>query len=214
MVMSAVSRSRVLTCPVCGGKGTLQSSEKIWPGRGHPQLYICENYPRCDSYVRCHQDSEIPLGTLAGPKLRKLREVAHKQFDPLWKDNGNVLGRNLAYEVAGGVMEVDGEFHIGNLNEEQCRLFIERIPMIEVEIDRRLEAHLSLEAPTSDLTIDVFYGLFHPDRDTFLRRIDLREALNYEFALNEAKRTGLVVQVGYEIELTPKGKSILFDPTD
>lgn len=204
---------RVLQCPYCKGTATLQPGDRVWPGKGHPSLYVCENYPACDAYVRCHQGTTQPLGTLARKRLRGLRKLAHDKFDPLWQDSSNDLGRTVAYEAAAAAMGIEGEFHIGDLDEKGCEQFIERMTIVEMEIDERLKAHYERGAPPSEVTQEILHTLFHPDRETFLPFIPLDRIALYAKEWSEAQRCGLVQQAGYKVTLTPKGRALLFDPT-
>lgn len=203
-----------LTCPYCGGKGELQSASRIWPGANFAPLYICENYPRCDSYVRCHDGTDKPLGTMARARLRNLRKTAHAVFDPIWKADDNELGRSAAYAAAADVMGIKGEFHIGHLDEEGCEQFIERISFVEIEMDARLSRHALLGAPPSEFTLEILHGLFHPDRDTFLDTVPLSHLVTYERAWSEAQRCGLVIQERFQVRLSPKGTDLVYQPTN
>ena len=208
-----VCAPQFLTCPYCKGNATLQSGVKVH-GPSYPApMFICENYPACDSYVRCHDGTDLPMGTIAGKRLRKLRSIAHQHFDPLWQATGNELGRSAAYAAAGAAMRCDGEFHIGNLDEAGCETFIERIQFVELEMDRRLEAHFARGAPPSEMTLEVLHALFHPDRDTFLSQIKLATIAAYDSVWSEAKRCGLVVQQEFEVKLTQKGVGLVYDPS-
>ena len=82
------------------------------------------DYPVCDSYVGCHRDTEKPLGTLAGAKLRSLRMKAHKAFDWFWKF-GKVT-RSEAYSLLAEHLELSKyEAHIGMLDECQVQSVIQ-----------------------------------------------------------------------------------------
>ena len=85
------------TCPYCKQKAVLQSSEVVYgKGRNFGNIWVCKNYPSCDSYVGCHKGGSIPLGTLANAELRELRKQAHALFDPLWKENKiNLVDRSF-----------------------------------------------------------------------------------------------------------------------
>lgn len=203
----------VLKCPYCGGKGELQPGDRAMPGRGEPPLYVCENFPTCDSYVRCHGGTDTPLGTMAGKRLRRLRKTAHDLFDPIWQAAGNELGRSTAYDAAARVMGVKGKFHIGNLDEKGCENFIENMGIIEMEMDRLLDEHSKRGAPPSQLTLEILHALFHPGRDTYLPDIPLVQMIGYEYAWNEAQRCGLVIQEQYKVKLSPKGVDLVYDPT-
>lgn len=203
----------VLKCPYCNGDGHLQPGLKVSQNKRNELLYICQNYPRCDAYVGVHVGSLLPLGTMANPRLRTLRRMAHEVFDPLWQDNSNELGRSAAYDAAAAVMGIEGEFHIGNLNERSCEDFIRSISLIEVEMDARLAKHFALGAPPDPVTIEILHVLFHPDRDTFLPFINLNEISMYEREWAEAQRCGLVQTDRFKVMLSPKGQSLIFDAT-
>lgn len=197
----------VLHCPYCGGKGELKPGDRVWPGKGQAALYVCENHPVCDTYVRCHAGTETPLGTMAGKRLRRLRKIAHDQFDPIWKDTDNELGRSAAYQAAARVMDVQGEFHIGSLDERGCEVFIEHIHSVELEMDRLLVEHAQRGAPPGSVTLEILQVLFHPDRDTFMSEIALGDISGYEREWIDAQRCGLVVQDGPSVRLSPKGRT-------
>lgn len=209
--ISTISNKLVLKCPYCGGRGELKPGDSVWPGKGYPALYVCENYPACDSYVRCHAGTEIPLGTMAGKRLRRLRKVAHDQFDPIWQDEDCELGRSAAYDAAALVMGVEGEFHIGNLTEQECEEFIDRIRLVALEMDKRLSDHSQRSAPPSPLTIEVLHALFHPDRDTFEQIIGTDQIVCYEQQWIDARRCGLIVVDQTNVRLSPKGANLVYD---
>jgi hypothetical protein len=115
----------------CGAGAVLRDTRQVWPSlRPVQPLWLCSRYPACDSYVRCHPDTTVPMGSLAGPRLRKLRGKAHEVFDPLWREGGAVIDRGMAYVIAGRVMGIE-DLHIGQMSERQCLRFIERIEEIE-----------------------------------------------------------------------------------
>ncbi len=115
----------------CGAGAVLRDTRQVWPSlRPVQPLWLCSRYPECDSYVRCHPDTTVPMGSLAGPRLRKLRGKAHEVFDPLWREGGAVIDRGMAYVIAGRVMGIE-DLHIGQMSERQCLRFIERIEEIE-----------------------------------------------------------------------------------
>ena len=194
----------ILKCPYCGGAGTLQSAERVFPGQGHGPMYICENYPRCDAYVRCHQGTSTPMGVMANRRLRRLRTIAHEQFDPLWNKNDSALGRKCAYQAAATVMEVD-EFHIGHLDEAMCEHCIECISLVDIEMDRRLNEHAQLGAPPQAHTIEALSALFHPGENTFRQSLPWVEVAFYDVVCRDALRHGLLVQEHHTVKLTHKG---------
>ena len=73
-----------MRCPYCGGTVVYRSADGIYhDNKRGMMLYVCSNYPECDSYVRVHAGTNIPVGSLANHELRALRRTAHHYFDQL-----------------------------------------------------------------------------------------------------------------------------------
>ena len=73
-------------CPYCGSQSVLRSADGIYRNNSrNTMLYVCSRFPACDSYVRVHPGTRIPMGTMANQKLRALRNEAHHYFDQLYK---------------------------------------------------------------------------------------------------------------------------------
>lgn len=100
-----------MRCPYCGNsKGTM--------------LYVCTRYPECDSYVRVHAGTNIPVGSMANHELRTLRRIAHHYFDQLYESG--YMSKQDAYQwLADLIMAPLSEAHIGHLGEYYCKQVIE-----------------------------------------------------------------------------------------
>lgn len=111
-------------CPYCGSHTIYRSADGIYrENTRNEMLYVCKNYPRCDSYVRVQPGTRIPLGTVANRELRELRIEAHRQFDKLHKRG--YMSKHDAYQWLGGVLGVTArEAHIGQLSMLSCNLVI------------------------------------------------------------------------------------------
>lgn len=71
-----------MRCPYCGSTVIYRSADGVYNENSkHVMLYVCSKFPACDSYVRVHEGTTIPVGTMANGELRALRDKAHKQFD-------------------------------------------------------------------------------------------------------------------------------------
>lgn len=106
----------------CGSPTTLRSGDYVY-GKDRftdIQVYVCDRYPECDSYVGVHDDSRRPKGTLADKKLRTLRIHAHRELDELWKTG--IMGRSEAYRF---LTENTGIRHIGETTHEEAQKVIE-----------------------------------------------------------------------------------------
>lgn len=115
-----------IPCPYCTGFASLQSSAIIY-GKNIGKMYICNAYPRCDSYVGAHRGSLKPLGTLANKELRQWRIKTHEEFDSLWsKYTNRKRARSIEYSKLSkhlGILNVD--CHIGGFDIEICKEVIE-----------------------------------------------------------------------------------------
>lgn len=109
-----------ITCPYCGRTAVLQKGSYVYGDKAKEEyLYVCSNYPECNSYVGVHAGTKIPKGTLANPELRNKRIRTHKVFDLLWKKN--VMSKKEAYrwmEYKMGLPKNTG--HIANFSDYRC----------------------------------------------------------------------------------------------
>lgn len=114
--MSWVSR-----CPYCGAKMRLRSAEGIYnDDKYHTMLYVCDSYPRCDTYVRTIPGTDIPVGTPANGRLRAERIAAHRSFDQMIKTG--LMSKDEAYAWLRRFLQRNkDEAHIGCLDVYACR---------------------------------------------------------------------------------------------
>jgi len=86
-------------------------------------LYVCSNYPEYDAYVRVHEGTNIPVGTLADQKLRSLRKQAHDNFNRLYLSGR--MSRDDAYSWLACILQAPpSQAHIGYLSEYYCQRVI------------------------------------------------------------------------------------------
>jgi len=193
-----------LRCGYCGAEAVLRPLRDIGKS-GDGMAYVCSNFPSCDAYVGCHPGTEEPMGTLARKRLRRLRVLCHAEFDPLWQKHQDQVTRSEAYEAAAVVMRMDGEFHIGRLDESACERFLLAIPLIAQELDRQVLLRRGLTAAPAALALDILSSLFDPAGRLLGTEVPAREIQRYPEAWQEAIRCGLVAQEGEMARLTPRG---------
>ena len=113
-----------MKCPYCNSAVLRRSADGIYKNnKDDTQLYVCSKYPACDSYVRIHKGTDIPVGSLANPQLRALRVKAHKQFDKLHQCG--IMSKKEAYGwLAHMLQSPKSQAHIGYLSEYYCNLVI------------------------------------------------------------------------------------------
>ena len=112
-------------CPYCGSHSVLRSADGIYHCNDkNTMLYVCSRYPACDSYVRVHPGTKIPVGTMANRELRALRNEAHRNFDRLHKQG--LMSKEDAYCWLASILAAPlGQAHIGYLGEYYCKQVIE-----------------------------------------------------------------------------------------
>lgn len=113
-----------MRCPYCGRHVLLRSADGIYKeNMQNARLYVCSAYPECDSYVRVHPGTAIPVGSLANGKLRALRRAAHRHFDKLHECG--LMSKSDAYNwLAHTLQSPQSQAHIGYLSEYCCNLVI------------------------------------------------------------------------------------------
>ncbi len=76
-------------------------------------------YPKCDSYVRAHDVSKLPMGTLANGDLRNKRIKAHQAFGKMWQSG--IMTKRQAYLWMQGKFGLnEDQAHIGKFGEYMC----------------------------------------------------------------------------------------------
>ena len=111
-------------CPYCSSYSVLRSADGIYRCNDkNTRLYVCCRYPACDSYVRVHPGTKIPVGTMANRELRALRNEAHRNFDQLYKLR--LMSKEDAYQWLASILSAPlGLAHIGYLGEYYCKQVI------------------------------------------------------------------------------------------
>jgi hypothetical protein len=118
-------------CPYCGDTSIYTDSSRIY-GRSYGGVWLCINYPQCDSYVGCHGTSKSPLGRMADKELREWKKRAHAVFDPLWREGQ--FSRTEAYQLLSKFLEISIEqAHIGMLDVDQCKRIVGGIQKFALE---------------------------------------------------------------------------------
>lgn len=109
-------------CPYCGHLADFVDSAEVYHGRSYGMIYLCR---RCDAYVGCHGNGDVPKGSLANAELREWRKKAHARFDPLWQYGQFRHRRNAAYAWLARKMQIPVEqAHIGMFDVGQCKKLI------------------------------------------------------------------------------------------
>lgn len=117
---------RQMRCPYCGSSVVYRSADGIYHDNSKDtMLYVCSHYPECDSYVRVHQGTNIPVGSMANHELRTLRRTAHYYFDQLYR-SGYMTKQDAYQWLADLISAPISQAHIGYLGDYYCKQVIEQ----------------------------------------------------------------------------------------
>src|SRR5690625_3916722 len=94
-----------MICPYCNNQAEFLTSKEFYGQDYGTNLYVC--HP-CDARVGTHGKGKTPLGTMANHRLRVLRRICHRKFDPMWKykGRGRQRARSQAYYWLQNVMDL------------------------------------------------------------------------------------------------------------
>ena len=99
------------------------ASEIYHDAKSDRKLYVCHNYPSCNTYVAAHPNTDKPMGVPANGDIRNLRIQAHRKFDRIWK-NG-IMTREEAYRWFADSFGLSlRDAHIGMCSDNRCRELI------------------------------------------------------------------------------------------
>ena len=111
-----------IQCPYCGANAVLKSANKLFGAKVHDPdrfLYVCSNWPACDSYVTAHAADRSPMGTLANRQLRHKRIQAHKAL--LAYRKATRTEKWASYIWLEGKLGLDQKkTHIGMFSDAEC----------------------------------------------------------------------------------------------
>lgn len=124
MKMKSGRKMKPIYCPYCGRAAVLKKATAVYQERAIEEyLYVCSNYPECDSYVGVHKGTLLPKGSLANGDLRHRRILAHRYFDSIWK-NG-ILSKRNAYRWMQDIFCLNSQqAHIGQFSDYMCEQVI------------------------------------------------------------------------------------------
>ncbi len=120
----------LIACPYCTAPARLVRGTEIYPARADladRRFWRCDP---CDAHVGLHRDGR-PLGRLAGPELRRLRQRLHRLFDPHWmrgpRHRWSPLRKRAYRRLAEALGIAVEDCHVGHFDEARCRQGIEAV---------------------------------------------------------------------------------------
>lgn len=125
ITMKTKMKPKNMKCPYCGKTAVLRKASYVYKDRALEEyLYVCSDYPECDSYVGVHAGTFEPKGSLANGDLRHKRIETHKLFDAIWK-NGIFTRANAYRWIQDIFCLTDAQAHIGQFSEYRCDLLMQ-----------------------------------------------------------------------------------------
>lgn len=110
-----------VACPYCGFNAKLVTGAELYPRRtdlAEKRFWLCAP---CGAWVGTHAGSErhAPLGRLANAELRRAKQAAHAEFDPIWMSKE--MSRSHAYKWLADQLGVGSKkCHIGMFDVSTC----------------------------------------------------------------------------------------------
>ena len=116
-------------CPYCNCETKLVSGEEVYSllaNESPRPKYLDKKYYMCilnsDHYVGTYNDNKTSLGRVADKELRKLKNLGHANFDPLWRNKTYFKNQKKAYRWLADQMSLPLEFtHFGMFTIDQCK---------------------------------------------------------------------------------------------
>lgn len=114
---------RPLLCDYCSGPVRLISNSEIYGTEygDWPYAYACSS---CDAYVGLHNDTDLPLGTMADKETRDARKLAKEPFQKLWmigNRDGRYARRTKAYAWLASAIQIPAEeCHFSMFDQERA----------------------------------------------------------------------------------------------
>lgn len=118
----------IVRCPYCEQPAELIRGDGLY--RRRPDLHgkLFWRCAPCDAHVGLHADGR-PMGRLAGPQLRRLRQMLHAAFDPFWKVRSRRQSCKLRKRCYAKLAKALGievpDCHVGHFDEDRCQRAID-----------------------------------------------------------------------------------------
>lgn len=112
-------------CPYCGGKVELRTKQSLSMIPDETSMmWVCTNYPACNTYIETKPGTNEPRGTLANQILRKKRRDAHGCYDLLYLTQ--IMTRKESYVwLAERLGKTEETTHIAQMDEHECEKVME-----------------------------------------------------------------------------------------
>lgn len=80
-----------MKCPYCNSDTVLRSAYYVYhtkDSNNWGNMWVCSNFPKCDSFVRCHKGTDIPLaechiGMFDVKQCQRVISICMRQNNPI-----------------------------------------------------------------------------------------------------------------------------------
>lgn len=97
-------------------------------------FWICND---CKNFVGCHKsgNGKKPLGNIATPKIKKMRQQIHARLDPIWQSGR--YKRAEVYKILSN--KIGKEYHTALIaSEEEAEMVLKYIQELELNHETRI----------------------------------------------------------------------------
>lgn len=119
-------KNQQVNCPYCHSPALLRPASLVHGKTNlskESYLYVCSQWPGCDSYVSAHKHNRRPMGTLANGNLRHKRILAHRALQRVQEKHH--MEKWAAYLWLQGKLGLSpSHTHIGMFSEQMCEQVI------------------------------------------------------------------------------------------
>lgn len=135
----------IVICPYCNNPAELLLDSSCIYKKNYGPIYRCDP---CKAHVHAHEQSLLPMGTLANQELRNFRIKGHKIFDKMWKKLMKKMGWS---EIRARTYLYGSLAKALNLPDKDCHFGLFDIPLCKLAIHACKNGYI--EKPPSDMDV-------------------------------------------------------------
>lgn len=177
-----------MTCPYCNSEVAYAPATAVYKRAGFGFLYLCRNFPACDSYVSAGDDGR-PMGSLANRELREQRKRLFALVDQISTDRK--APRQEVMRLIGRIRGVK-LFRINDLREAELDEIFANEGAFRAGIENGLNPTFNPEAASLKMPLRYLYIESHARPAGALPYQQYRGHLK---VFNEAAKLGLVNKI-------------------
>ena len=175
-------------CPYCGSEVEYAPAAKVYKKPGYGFLYLCSDFPSCDSYVSAGDDGK-PMGTLANRELREQRKRFFNLVEQISAERQ--MPRHEVLRLIGRTRGVK-LFRVNDLRENDLDKIFSNLDAFIANLERGLTP--TADPETTSLKLPLRY-LFIESHSRPAGALPYQQYRGHLKVLNEAAKYGLVNKI-------------------